>query len=76
MSGDLRRRMDRLEVASGVEDQDWQYQFLRSINGNADAKAKIAEAGVARVYTPKDYDLNAIMADLVEVVNRSCREAA
>jgi (2R)-ethylmalonyl-CoA mutase len=38
--------------------------------------AKLAEAGVARVYTPKDYDLNAIMADIVEVVDRSCREAA
>jgi ethylmalonyl-CoA mutase len=37
---------------------------------------KLAEAGVARVYTPKDYDLNAIMADIVEVVDRSCREAA
>jgi (2R)-ethylmalonyl-CoA mutase len=38
--------------------------------------AKLAEAGVARVYTPKDYDLNAIMADIVEVVDRSCRDAA
>jgi (2R)-ethylmalonyl-CoA mutase len=38
--------------------------------------ALLAEAGVARVYTPKDYDLNAIMADIVEVVDRSNREAA
>ncbi len=38
--------------------------------------AKLAQAGVARVYTPKDYDLNAIMADIVDVVDRSCREAA
>src|SRR5205085_12652316 len=41
----------------------------------ADAAA-LAEVGVARVYTPKDYDLNAIMADIVEVVDRSTREAA
>jgi len=26
-------------------------------------------AGVARVYTPKDYDLTQIMADIVELVN-------
>jgi len=38
--------------------------------------AALAEVGVARVYTPKDYDLNAIMADIVEVVDRSTREAA
>ncbi len=38
--------------------------------------ARLLEAGVARVYTPKDYDLNAIMADIVDVVDRSSREAA
>jgi (2R)-ethylmalonyl-CoA mutase len=38
--------------------------------------AKLREAGVARVYTPKDYDLNAIMADIVELVDRGSREAA
>jgi ethylmalonyl-CoA mutase len=38
--------------------------------------AKLTEAGVARIYTPKDYDLNAIMADIVELVDRSSREAA
>ena len=38
--------------------------------------ARLVEAGVARVYTPKDYDLNAIMADIVDLVDRSCREAA
>jgi (2R)-ethylmalonyl-CoA mutase len=38
--------------------------------------AKLTQAGVARVYTPKDYDLNAIMADIVDVVDRSSREAA
>ena len=42
----------------------------------AEDAAKLLEAGVARVYTPKDYDLNAIMADIVEVIDRSTREAA
>jgi len=38
--------------------------------------AKLAEAGVARVYTPKDYDLNAIMADIVALIDQGSREAA
>jgi (2R)-ethylmalonyl-CoA mutase len=29
---------------------------------------KLREAGVARVYTPKDFELNAIMSDLVQLV--------
>ena len=29
---------------------------------------KLAEAGVARVYTPKDFDLNRIMVDIAELV--------
>ncbi len=33
-------------------------------------------AGVAAVYTPKDYDLTAILADIVEIVARGTREAA
>ncbi|MDP1752892.1 MAG: protein meaA [Reyranella sp.] len=41
----------------------------------ADAEALIA-AGVARVYTPKDFDLTQIMRDVVGVVNASCKEAA
>ena len=36
----------------------------------------LAEAGVAAVYTPKDYDLTAIMADILEIVDGSSREAA
>jgi (2R)-ethylmalonyl-CoA mutase len=32
-----------------------------------DAKA-LTEAGVARIYTPKDHDLNAIIGDLVSLV--------
>ena len=38
--------------------------------------ARLIAAGVARVYTPKDYDLNAIMADIVELVDQATREAA
>jgi (2R)-ethylmalonyl-CoA mutase len=37
---------------------------------------RLTALGVARIYTPKDYDLNAIMADIVDVVERSSREAA
>jgi (2R)-ethylmalonyl-CoA mutase len=33
----------------------------------ADAR-KLREAGIARVYTPKDFELNTIMGDLVELV--------
>jgi (2R)-ethylmalonyl-CoA mutase len=29
---------------------------------------RLREAGVARVYTPKDFELNAIMDDLVQLV--------
>ncbi len=38
--------------------------------------ARLTALGVARVYTPKDFDLNAILADIVDVVDRSSREAA
>jgi (2R)-ethylmalonyl-CoA mutase len=31
-------------------------------------EAPLLEAGVARVYTPKDFDLNRIMADIVELI--------
>ena len=37
---------------------------------------RLIATGVARVYTPKDYDLNAIMADIVDLVDRATREAA
>jgi len=38
--------------------------------------ARLRALGVARVYTPKDYDLNAILADIVSVVDSAGREAA
>jgi len=41
----------------------------------ADAEALIA-AGVARVYTPKDFDLTQIMRDVVSVVDGAWKEAA
>ena len=31
----------------------------------------LADAGVARVYTPKDFELNRIMADIVRIVDRT-----
>jgi len=34
----------------------------------ADDAAALMEAGVARVYTPKDFDLSTIMAEIVEIV--------
>ncbi|MEL7139148.1 MAG: protein meaA [Pseudomonadota bacterium] len=38
--------------------------------------AQLRAMGVARVYTPKDFELNRIMADIVEVVAASSLEAA
>jgi (2R)-ethylmalonyl-CoA mutase len=40
-----------------------------------DAEA-LKAAGVAAIYTPKDYDLTAIIADIVEIVDRETRDSA
>jgi (2R)-ethylmalonyl-CoA mutase len=40
-----------------------------------DAEALIA-AGVARVYTPKDFDLNAILGDILNIIETGMQEAA
>jgi len=40
-----------------------------------DAK-RLRETGVARVYTPKDYALNAIIADIVALVDHAAEQAA
>jgi (2R)-ethylmalonyl-CoA mutase len=40
-----------------------------------DAAALLAK-GVARIYTPKDFELNRIMADIVALVGEASREAA
>ena len=37
---------------------------------------RLKAAGVAAVYTPKDYDLTRILADIVEIVDKGTREAA
>ncbi|MCP4330263.1 MAG: protein meaA [Alphaproteobacteria bacterium] len=39
-------------------------------------EAVLRAAGVAAVYTPKDYEISAIMADIVDIVERSSQEAA
>ncbi len=39
-------------------------------------RQRLLERGVARVYTPKDFDLNAIMADVVELVTGKTEIAA
>ena len=36
----------------------------------------LKSAGVAAVYTPKDYDLTGILADIVEIIERCDRKAA
>ena len=41
----------------------------------ADAK-RLAEAGVSRVYTPKDFDLNRIMVEVADLVAESAATAA
>ena len=41
-----------------------------------DDQQALKEAGIAAVYTPKDYDLTAILADIVEIVDGVSREAA
>jgi (2R)-ethylmalonyl-CoA mutase len=38
--------------------------------------AALKQAGVAAVYTPKDYDLTAILDDIVDIVDRATQEAA
>ena len=40
-----------------------------------DAK-ELQAAGVARVYTPKDFQLNTIMADIVRIVGAGAKRAA
>ena len=42
---------------------------------SADADA-LREAGVARVYTPKDFDLNRIMSEIADLVGERADTAA
>jgi len=41
----------------------------------AEDEKRLLEFGVARVYTPKDYDLNAIMAGIVSLVDQRSQAA-
>ena len=40
-----------------------------------DDAAALKAAGIAAVFTPKDYDLTAILAEVVDIVDRATREA-
>jgi ethylmalonyl-CoA mutase len=41
-----------------------------------DDEAALRQAGVAAVYTPKDFELNRIMADIIQIVDRTAEQAA
>ena len=42
----------------------------------AEDETALKQAGVAAVYTPKDFELNRIMADIIAVVDRAADQAA
>ena len=63
--------MERMRAA-GLEDIP---VVVGGIIPDADATALLA-AGVARVYTPKDFELNRIMLDIVALADASARAAA
>ncbi len=63
--------MDRMRAA-GLDDVP---VVAGGIIPEADAE-ELRAYGVARVYTPKDFELNRIMADIVELVSQESREAA
>jgi (2R)-ethylmalonyl-CoA mutase len=67
----IREVMDRMRAA-GLDDVP---VVAGGIIPDADA-AELMAYGVARVYTPKDFELNKIMADIVALVARESREAA
>jgi (2R)-ethylmalonyl-CoA mutase len=58
--------------AAGLEDIP---VVVGGIIPDADAEA-LRRAGVARVYTPKDFELNRIMLDIVALAGADAREAA
>jgi (2R)-ethylmalonyl-CoA mutase len=63
--------MERMRAA-GLEDIP---VVVGGIIPDADAEA-LKAAGVARVYTPKDFELNRIMLDIVALAGPDAREAA
>ena len=66
------RRAGRAARTAGIGDVP---VVVGGIIPPADAEALI-KAGVARVYTPKDFDLTQIMRDIVTVVDAAWKEAA
>ncbi|TVQ55402.1 MAG: protein meaA [Rhodobacteraceae bacterium] len=67
----IREVMDRMRAA-GLDDVP---VVAGGIIPDADA-AELKSYGVARVYTPKDFELNKIMADIVGLVEAEALEAA
>ncbi len=67
----IREVMDRMRAA-GLDDVP---VVAGGIIPDADAET-LKGYGVARVYTPKDFELNRIMADIVALVAEESREAA
>ena len=67
----VRDVMDRMR-ASGLDDVP---VVVGGIIPDEDAKA-LRAAGVAAVYTPKDFQLTEIMADIVKIVERQAEKAA
>ena len=63
--------MDRMRAA-GLDDVP---VVVGGIIPDADAEA-LQAAGVARVYTPKDFELNRIMLDIVALADDAARAAA
>ena len=58
--------------AAGIDDIP---VVVGGIIPDEDAEALLAK-GVARVYTPKDFELNRIMADITSIVGSATKEAA
>ena len=67
----VREVMERMRAA-GLDDVP---VVVGGIIPDTDAET-LKGFGVARVYTPKDFELNRIMADIVEIVSAEQREAA
>ena len=67
MSGDLRRRMDRLEVANGVENQDWLLVHLGAMAGDDSATARIDAArasGKSRSFNAWEAGMDELLAQV------------
>ena len=47
------------------------YAYVRRAGHPPEDAAELEKAGVAAVYTPKDFELNRIMSDVVRIVERT-----